>query len=211
MLSRMQVSPKRILHLVIVLAFLLIIPATQSYPNGVGEVANNGCICHGVIQDSTDIIVEGLPEKFESNTSYSGVIRISNEEHNLSNNSISGGFRMLSSHGELVFEDIAQTQILDEGWTHTEEGNKFREWNFTWTSPMDNTSYVEFKIYGNAVDGNGNSYGDAWNSLTLKVPGVQNFDDLNTESSLYEFEFYEKAILAIVSLAIIILAYRAIK
>jgi hypothetical protein len=76
---------------------------------------------------------------------------------------------------------------------------------------MDNTSYVEFNIYGNAVNGNGNPYGDEWNSLLVKVPGVENYDDLSTESSLYEFELYEKVILTIVSLAIILLAYRAIK
>ena len=115
------------------------------------------------------------------------------------------------SSGELVFNDTIATQILEDGWTHTEEGNKLREWNFTWVSPMDNTSYVEFKIYGNAVNGNGNPYGDEWNSIVIKIPGVENYEELNTESSLYEFEFYEKVVLVSSSLAIILLTYRAIK
>lgn len=211
MMSRMQVSPKRILYLVIILVFFLMIPATQSYPTGIGEDGDRGCVCHGAIDESTEIIIQGLPIKFESNTSYSGVLTVSNSGQNITDNSTIGGFRLISSHVELMFDDANKTQIMDEGWTHTAEGNKFRQWNFTWVSPMDNTSYVEFNIYGNAVNGNGNPYGDEWNSLLVKVPGVENYDDLSTESSLYEFELYEKVILTIVSLAIILLAYRAIK
>ena len=195
----------------IILAFFLIIPATQSYPHGVGEAADRGCVCHGTIQEATEIIVEGLPEKFESNTSYNGVLRISNDDQDFTNNSANGGFRMLSSHGELVFDDSVKTQKLDDGWTHTNEGNKFREWNFTWISPMDNTSYVEIKIYGNAVNGDGYSSGDAWNSLIIKVPGVENFDELKSMGASDEFEPYEKFILGIASLGILILAYRAMK
>jgi hypothetical protein len=207
----MTSSPKRSLFLGILLIFFLTIPASQSYPNGVGEVADRGCVCHGVIQESTEIILDGLPEKYESNTSYNGVLRIVNEGLDSSNNSTIGGFRLLMSSGELVFNDTITTQILEDGWTHTEEGNKLREWNFTWVSPMDNTSYVEFKIYGNAVNGNGNPYGDEWNSILIKIPGVENYEELNTENSLYEFEFYEKVVLLFSSLAIIILAYRAVK
>lgn len=211
MLSRMQVSVKRILHLGVVLLFFLTIPATQSYPYGVGEAANRGCVCHGAIQEATEIIVEGLPAKFESNTSYSGVLRINNDNQDFINSSANGGFRMLSSHGELVFDNLSKTQVLDDGWTHTAEGNKFREWNFTWISPMDNTTYVEIRIYGNAVNGDGYTSGDAWNSLVIKVPGVENFDDLKTTNSPDRFELYEKLILGISSLGILFLAYRVIK
>lgn len=211
MMSRMRFSPQRLLHLVIILAILLAIPVTQSYPSGVGEVANDGCVCHGVIRETTEVIVEGLPTKFESNTSYSITIKLNGEVENQTNDSAYGGFRMLVSHGEIILDGSSNTQFIEEGWSHTEEGNKLREWNFTWISPMDNTSYVEFKVYGNAVNGNDNSYGDEWNSLIFKLPGVENTDELNTQNDLYEFELYEKVILVTVSLAIIIMAYRAIK
>lgn len=211
MMSRMRFSPQRFLHLVIILAILLAIPVTQSYPNGVGEVANDGCVCHGVIRETTDVNIEGLPTKYESNTSYSITIKVNGVVENQTNDSAYGGFRMLISHGEIILDNSSSTQFIEEGWSHTEEGNKLREWNFTWISPMDNTSYVEFKIYGNAVNGNDNSYGDEWNSLLFKLPGVENTDELNTQNNLYEFELYEKVILVIVSLAIIIMAYRAIK
>ena len=74
MMSRMRFSPQRFLHLVIILAILLAIPVTQSYPNGVGEVANDGCVCHGVIRETTDVNVEGLPTKYESNTDRKSVV-----------------------------------------------------------------------------------------------------------------------------------------
>ena len=211
MMSRMRFSPQRFLQLVIILTILLAIPATQSYPNGVGEVANDGCVCHGVIRETTDIIVEGLPAKYESNTSYNITIKINGDVGNQTNNSAYGGFRMLVSHGEIVLDGSLNSQFIEDGWSHTEEGNKLREWNFTWISPMDNTSYVEFKVYGNAVNGNDNSYGDEWNSLLFKIPGVEIMDELNNQNNLYEFELYEKVILVTVSLAIIIMAYRAIK
>ena len=207
----MRFSPQRFLQLVIILTILLAIPATQSYPNGVGEVANDGCVCHGVIRETTDIIVEGLPAKYESNTSYNITIKINGDVGNQTNNSAYGGFRMLVSHGEIVLDGSLNSQFIEDGWSHTEEGNKLREWNFTWISPMDNTSYVEFKVYGNAVNGNDNSYGDEWNSHLFKIPGGENMDELNNQNNLYEFELYEKVILVTVSLAIIIMAYRAIK
>ena len=211
MMSRMRFSPQRFLQLVIILTILLAIPVTQSYPRGVGEVANDGCVCHGVIRETTNIIVEGLPTKYESNTSYNVTIKVDGDVGNQSNNSAFGGFRMLVSHGEIILENISKAQFIEGGWTHSEEGNKFRQWNFTWTSPMDNTSYVEFKIHGNAVNGNDDSYGDEWNSLSFKLPGVENTDELKTQNNIYEFELYEKAILVFASLAIIMMAYRAIK
>ena len=211
MMSRMRFPPQRFLHLVLILTIVLVIPASQSYPNGVGEVANDGCVCHGVIRETTELIVEGLPTKYESNTSYNLTLKVNGAIENQTNSSAFGGFRMLVSHGEITLENISRGQLLDGGWTHSEEGNKFREWNFTWTSPMDNTSYVEFKIFGNAVNGNDNPYGDEWNSLLFKLPGVENNDELKNQNNLYEFELYEKVILASVSLVIIILAYRAIK
>ena len=102
MMSRMRFSLQRFLHLVIILAILLAIPVTQSYPSGVGEVANDGCVCHGVIRETTKVTIEGLPTKFESNTSYSITIKVSGEVENQTNDSAYGGFRMLVSHGEII-------------------------------------------------------------------------------------------------------------
>ena len=46
-------------------------------------------------------------------------------------------------------------------------------WNFTFTSPMDNSTYVDFTIHANAVNGNQASSGDEWNGLNIRLPGTQ--------------------------------------
>ena len=46
-------------------------------------------------------------------------------------------------------------------------------WNFSLTSPEDNTSHIDLTVYGNAVNGNQASTGDGWNSLDLRLPGTQ--------------------------------------
>ncbi|MED5308135.1 MAG: hypothetical protein VYA95_02190, partial [Candidatus Thermoplasmatota archaeon] len=52
---------------------LLLLPvySVDSFPTGVGEIGNEGCLCHGSSNANTEIIVLGLPEKFESSTNYS--------------------------------------------------------------------------------------------------------------------------------------------
>ena len=61
----------------------------------------------------------------------------------------------------------------DDGWTHTEAGNMWRMWNFSYTSPSDNSTFVDFTIYVNAVNGNQASSGDEWNGLNIRLPGAQ--------------------------------------
>lgn len=81
---------------------------------------------------------------------------------------------MLVTSGSIDFnESEGMIQQLDDGWTHTETGNKVRMWNFSFTSPESNASVVDFTIYGNAVNGNQASSGDEWNSLEIRLPGLQ--------------------------------------
>ena len=80
---------------------------------------------------------------------------------------------MLVAGGSITFDESAGLiQELDGGWTHTESGNRFRIWNLSFVSPEDNGSYVDFTVYGNAVNGNQASSQDAWNRLSLRLPGV---------------------------------------
>lgn len=84
-----------------------------------------------------------------------------------------GGFRLLITEGSISFDsNEGLIQEMDEGWTHTEAGNAVRTWNLTFTSPRDNSSFVDFTIYGNAVNGNQATTGDEWNAVTLRLPGV---------------------------------------
>lgn len=90
-----------------------------------------------------------------------------------------GGFRLLITDGSISFDsDDGLIQEMDEGWTHTAVGNAVRTWNLTFTSPQDNASFVDFTIYGNAVNGNQATTGDEWNAAIVRLPGVEYDGDL---------------------------------
>ena len=152
----------------------LLAQVAVSAPSGIGSSANEGCLCHGESNSNTIVEVRGLPEYFESNTSYDFSIEVSSPTVLPNANGERGGFRMLVSGGSIDFnESEGMIQQLDDGWTHTDAGNKVRMWNFSFTSPESNASVVDFTIYGNAVNGNQASSGDEWNSLEIRLPGLQ--------------------------------------
>jgi hypothetical protein len=159
---------------VVVLVLALLSQVAVSAPSGIGKSANDGCLCHGDRDQSTTVWIEGLPESYESNTTYNFSITIESETVAVNPNGSIGGFRMLIVGGSITFDESAGLiQELDGGWTHTESGNRVRSWNLSFVSPEDNASYVDFTIFGNAVNGNQASSEDAWNSLTLRLPGVE--------------------------------------
>jgi hypothetical protein len=159
---------------VVVLVLALLSQVAVSAPSGIGKSANDGCLCHGDRDLSTTVWIEGLPESYESNTTYNFSITVESETVAVNPNGSIGGFRMLIVGGSITFDESAGLiQELDGGWTHTESGNRVRSWNLSFVSPEDNASYVDFTIFGNAVNGNQASSEDAWNSLTLRLPGVE--------------------------------------
>lgn len=145
-----------------------------SAPSGIGTSANEGCLCHGEKNSDTTVQLLGLPESFESNTSYNFSIIVESETVAANPNASIGGFRLLIVGGSITFDEgEGLVQELDGGWTHTELGNMVRSWNLSLLSPEDNASYIDFTVYGNAVNGNQASSEDAWNSLDFRLPGVQ--------------------------------------
>ena len=51
-------------------------PSATSAPGGIGTSADEGCLCHGEKNSDTAIIVTGLPDFFESNTTYNFSTRV---------------------------------------------------------------------------------------------------------------------------------------
>ena len=159
---------------VAVIVLALLAQVAVSAPSGIGSAANEGCLCHGEKNTNTNVELHGLPESFESNTSYNFSIVVTSQTIPQNTNGESGGFRLLVIGGSILFNETeGLIQVLDDGWTHTELGNTVRTWNFSLMSPQDNTSYVDLTVYGNAVNGNQASSGDEWNSLDLRLPGTQ--------------------------------------
>ena len=160
--------------IVAVIALALLAQVAVSAPSGIGSAANEGCLCHGEKNANTNVELHGLPESFESNTSYNFSIVVTSQTIPQNTNGESGGFRLLVTGGSIFFNETeGLIQVLDGGWTHTELGNTVRMWNLSLMSPEDNTSYVDLTVYGNAVNGNQASTGDEWNSLDLRLPGTQ--------------------------------------
>ena len=198
------------LFLVSVLLFMPV-ESVDSYPNGVGEIGNDGCLCHGESNQKTEIAILGLPNKFESNTNYTLEIVLLNDNVEISEQSAQGGFRMLVDIGRVEFTN-SQGIFLEDGWTHRETSNQQRSWRFSWHSPSDNTTMAKFTINGNAVNGNNQSNGDVWYRTVMYVPGVQNFDPIPNETqSEHELELFDRTMLIGGLIALIYICYRTIR
>ena len=161
------------------LVFVLLLPWASSAPQGIGDIAGQGCICHGSLDTSTELILVGLPAEFESNTSYNFSLEVRSSKVSISPGQEAGGFRIDISSGDLQFNNtVGHIQELEEGWTHTDSGNKVRVWNFVYISPSDNTTFTDITINANAVNGNDQSTGDAWNGTIIRIPGTAYVGDL---------------------------------
>ena len=152
----------------------IFLPLATSAPNGIGTSADEGCLCHGEKNSETTILVTDLPEFFEANTTYNFSIELTSD--NIPRTDWKGCWRVsfIDFRGMIAFDEgEGLVQAKDDGWTHTEAGNTLRKWNFSFTSPVDNTTFVDFTIHANAVNGNQASSGDEWNQLTFRLPGAQ--------------------------------------
>jgi hypothetical protein len=78
----------------LLLVLVLFAPWASSAPQGIGEIAGDGCICHGSKDTSTELIIVGLPTAFESNTSYNFSLEVRSAEVSISSGEEAGGFRM---------------------------------------------------------------------------------------------------------------------
>ena len=196
-----------------IIGMLLFLPVNyvDGFPNGVGEIGNEGCLCHGDSNPNTGIILSGLPEKFASNTNYSLTLELSNEVILPTTESAQGGFRIILDGGTLFFENDTG-QLIDDGWTHRESSNQQRIWNLTWLSPNDNTTMSKFIVYGNAVNGNQLPSEDNWYVMESYVPGEQNFDPIpNSLIIEHELELFDKLMLTLGLLGLVYISFRMIK
>lgn len=164
------------------LTVALFLPSTAtSLPSGVGKEANDGCMCH-TFSESTVVTLSGLPEAYESNTTYNLTLTVSGKVDAVEGRP-HGGFRLLATNGTVVFNTTLM-QSLEGGVTHTEAGSGQRSWDLAWTSPEDNASRTTFTVHGNAVNGNQANTGDEWSTFETVLPGVEHVGDLALEEGI---------------------------
>ena len=153
-------------RIVVVSIFLLMLSNVNGLPTGVGSIGDNGCTCHGGADSSTTVSITGLPSNYTSSSEYNLSLMI---DSSIEKHEVQGGYRILISHGEIIGDGW---QIIDEGYTHTEDINDRRNWTAKWIAPNLDDELVTVVVYGNAVNGGGSPAGDAWNSASYAVPGM---------------------------------------
>ena len=116
----------RVVVVLVLMAALFFAPPITAFPSGIGNQADNGCLCHGVADTSTQVELNGLPQAWEANTTYTLNISISSTDETLANSSM-GGFRLLISDGEVNYSREL-VQLLEDGLTHTEKGSNGQQW-----------------------------------------------------------------------------------
>lgn len=195
-----MMGPRRIRILATLAVVLFCSTWAAGSPNGLGSEANEGCLCH--TEDSaTSVLFDGLPDAFESNTTYRLTLTLSSPIEAV-DGLHQGGFRLLMNDGTLVVNET-NVQALDGGWTHTEAGSYQRSWTFDWTSPTNASSKVSFKVQGNAVNGNQAQTGDAWTTWDAVVPGIDYQGDLNPDGGIDGVSNTDRAFLLVGLMAIV--------
>lgn len=165
----------RNIGLMILLSIMLVAPVLGNpngppWDNGGNLVIDTGCTCHGGGAPSTEVVVSisGVPRAYNLSESYTMTISLQHASND-------GG-------GYLIWDDGAGTLTPGEGsksvddepgaLSQSEPGN---DWEITWTAPSEDVGPVNFKLVGNAVNGNGAfDEGDKWNILTFTIsePGA---------------------------------------
>ena len=203
----------RVITVILLFAVLILMPIHEvnGFPNGVGDIGEQGCLCHGAENDLTSVQIAGLPEKFESNTTYFLQLIVDNPQIAVNASSAQGGFRLVVSSGTISFNDTNTSQIIGDGWTHTELGNQQRIWNLTWQSPSDNTSLSALTLFGNAVNGNGEFTGDGWNKIKIYVLGVENYNTFDQPKNNIELNLFDKAMLGLGLLVLLYILVKVVK
>jgi hypothetical protein len=165
-----------------------------SFPAGPpAEALDKGCYCHNP-DPGADVhaAIGGVPAAFESSHSYKlRVAVLGGPEPNAAPGSRQGGFILGASQGTLAPAEgdtsvvqSTETFKLELGGgevdivsivTHSDAGNKQREWDVVWASPSSPEGKVFFVLVVNSVNGNtggpANDAGDMWSRTVAASAG----------------------------------------
>ncbi len=157
---------------VVLISFLLFsLPPSLAFPDGIGQQGDKGCVCHGAERElKTQANIDGLPDSFNSSETYNVTIWMNSSIVGTGANQ--GGFLLWYSDG--LASGGADTRDIDGRLTHSEAGNDQRGWVIQWTAPIEDDIQVDFQFHANAVNGDGETTGDAWSSIVVSIPG-ENF------------------------------------
>ena len=166
---------RRTISLMLILSLMLVAPVLGNpngppWNNGGNLVIDTGCTCHGGGAPSTEVVVSvsGVPRAYNVSEVYTFTISLQHASND------GGGF-LFWDNGIGTLEPGEGSKTVDDepgALSQSEPGN---DWVVTWTAPSEDVGPANFKLVGNAVNGNGVfDEGDTWNILTFTVsePGA---------------------------------------
>ena len=159
-------------HALLLCVLFLLMPV-DARPEGIGSFGDNGCVCHGSLDENVIIEITGFPEIYVPSQVYNISISANGSSKDSVGNT-SGGFRALIDGGIL---EIEGSQELEGGLTHTLESNKQRIWNGTWVAPSNDDEGINLILHVNLVNGDDATSDDDWNTKTIFVSGPEYVGD----------------------------------
>jgi len=157
--------------LMVVLSIILVAPVLGN-PNGPpwdagggNLVIDQGCTCHGGGAPSIEVVVSvsGVPRAYNLSETYTFTISLQHASND------GGGFLFWDEGIGTLIPGEGSQAVPDEpsALSQSEPGN---DWVVQWTAPAEDAGPANFKLVGNAVNGDGNpNEDDKWNILTFTI------------------------------------------
>ena len=124
-----------------------------------------------MVSGDVQIEIGGLPVEWELGEKYEILISVVSQVPE--SGSAFGGFNLVADGGTLVETDET-VQIRNGEATHTEIGNMQREWVVSWIAPDSPSRDVEFRVYANTVNGDGEAdTEDQWSTKSVSIEGPE--------------------------------------
>jgi len=194
-------------RIALLLCVLFLLMPVDARPEGIGSLGDNGCVCHGGLDENVIIELTGFPEIYVPSQVYNISISADGSSKDSVGNT-SGGFRALIDGGIL---EIEGSQEIESGLTHTLESNKQRMWNGTWVAPSNDDEGINLILHINLVNGDNTTSDDDWNTKTIFVSGPEYVGDTDAIEFGGEIVPIKLAVALLILVTIGLLAWIAIK
>jgi len=151
--------------------------AALAYSGGITGVTSSGCTCHGAQSSATTLSLSGNTTTRAGQTLNLTVV-VAHSSRQAAGVNIAVKDQQGQNVGTLAPATGSGLQLSNGELTHQQPktmSNGQAAFSFTWTAPSTPGTYT-LRAAGCAVNGNGNTSGDAWNFLspvTLTVAGIR--------------------------------------
>ncbi len=151
--------------------------AALAYSGGITGVTSSGCTCHGAQSSATTLSLSGNTTTRAGQTLNLTVV-VAHSSRQAAGVNIAVKDQQGQNVGTLAPATGSGLRLSNEELTHQQPktmSNGQAAFSFTWTAPSTPGTYT-LRAAGCAVNGNGNTSGDAWNFLspvTLTVAGIR--------------------------------------